>query len=484
MADLATPQPPSGGVRRAGASTQRSRSPLVLAILGVPVLIISALGTLNPSEEPAAGPRAPQSAPLSSIDLVCPSPLGPSPSISVTRAEATQTGAETGEQGRVVVGAGPDQTPLSVPVGAVVSAPTAVGPTVVVGAGASAPGLSAMVAQEQPRAASVCAVPEPDLWFTGLGAGPTHGSVIELINPDEANGVADITIFSEEGILDVPALRGIAVLGNSSTRLSLAEILPRRGQLGARVTVSRGRLGVAVIDRNDELGEGDVSTEWVPAQSGPSTSNLLLGLPDVGQHQLVITNPGADEALVSVQVITPTAPFVPTGVAQLQVPPESVGVLSVSDVVSDAIGAEGPDGLGLVVEASTPVVTALRSLVAGDLSFTGPAETIEQGWQLVPAVRARDRAGLVLWGGPEPATGTVRVLDGSGATLIEREVSLAALAADKLKLPPEAAIVEVVSTGGGLAAAISVSGERGSVVVALRRVLTSSLIPDVRPALR
>ena len=357
-------------------------------------------------------------------------------------------------------------------------------PTVVEGAGASAPGLSAMVAQEQSRAASVCAVPEPDLWFTGLGAGPTHGSVIELINPDEANGVADITIFSEEGILDVPALRGIAVLGNSSTRLSLAEILPRRGQLGARVTVSRGRLGVAVIDRNDELGEGDVSTEWVPAQSGPSTSNLLLGLPDRGQHQLVITNPGADEAVVSVQVITPTAPFVPTGVAQLQVPPESVGVLSVSDVVSDAIGAEGPDGLGLVVEASTPVVTALRSLVAGDLSFTGPAETIKQGWQLVPAVRAQDRAGLVLWGGPEPATGTVRVLDGSGATLIEREVSLAALAADKLKLPPEAAIVEVVSTGGGLAAAISVSGEGGSVVVALRRVLTSSLIPDVRPALR
>lgn len=483
---MAEPTPPpraSGGGRRAGASSQRSWSPLVLAIVGVPALILVALGSLNPSEELAVGPRAPQSVPLVSIDLVCPTPLGPSPSISVTQADATQAGTGTGEPDGVVVGFGPDQAPLRLPIGAVVAAPTAVGPTVVAAVGTSAPGLTAMLTQDQPRAATVCEVPQADLWFTGLGAGPTHGSVIELINPDKANGVADITIFSEEGILDVPALRGIAVLGNSSTRLPLAEILPRRGQLGARVTVSRGRLGVSVTDRNDELGKGDVSTEWVPAQSAPSTSNLLLGLPDAGQHQLVITNPGADEALVSVQVLTPTAPFVPTGVAELQVPPESVGVLSVSDAVSDALGAEGPDGLGLIVAASTPVATSLRSLVTGDLSFTGPAETLERGWQLVPAVRARDRTGLVLWGGSEPATGTVRVLDSSGATMIERQVSLAALAADKVKLPAEAALVELVS-GEGLAAAISVSGERGTVVVAIRRLLTSSLIPDVRPALR
>lgn len=483
-----TPQPSTGGGRRAGASTQRSWSPLVLALVGVPGLIAVALGTLNPASEPAAGPRTPQSAPLVSIDLVCPSPLGPTSSISLTQADtaqeySAQDGGGAGEPGQVVVRNGSDEVPWLVPIGTVASAAVGDGSGVVSGSGTSAPGLVASVTQDRPRAGTVCAPPEADLWFSGLGAGPTHGSVIELINPDEANGVADITIFSEEGILDVPALRGIAVPGDSSTRLSLAEIIPRRGQLGARVSVSRGRLGVSVSDLNDELGAGDVSTEWLPAQSVPATSNLLLGLPDGGQHQLVITNPGADEASVSVQVLTPSAPFIPTGVAQLQVPPESVGVLSVSDVVSEAVGAEGPDGLGLLVEASTPVATSLRSLVSGDLSFTGPAETVEQGWQLVPSVRVKDRAGLVLWGGPEPTTGTVRVLDSTGATLIEREVTLAALAADKVKLPPEAAIVELVS-GDGIAAAISVSGKRGSVVVALRQVLTSSLIPDVRPSLR
>lgn len=479
------PKPRASGGRRAGAGTQRTWSPLVLAVVGVPVSVALVLGTLDLADLPDEQAKAPQRVPLASIDLVCPTPLGSSPSISVTQADVTpDSDAPEGEgSGRVVAGIGPDQAPMRVPIGTVVPAPRAQGPSVISGSGTSAPGLAASLTEERPRAATSCAVPESDLWFSGLGAGPTHGSVLELVNPDEANGVADITIYSEEGILDVPALRGIAVPGDSSIRLSLGEILPRRGQLAARVSVSRGRLGVSVTDRNDELGEGDVSTEWLPAQSVPSTSNLLLGLPDAGQHQLVIANPGADEAVVSVRVLTPAAPFVPTGVAQLQVPPESVGVLSLSDVISDAVGAEGPDGLGLIVEASAPVATSLRSLVAGDLSFTAPAQTLEQGWQLVPAVRSKDRALLVLWGGPEPTSGTVRLLDGSGATLVEREVTIAALAAEKVKLPPEAALVELVS-GDGLAAAISLSGKRGSVVVALRQVLTSSLIPHVRPTLR
>jgi len=479
------PNPRATGGRRAGTGTQRTWSPLVLAVVGVPLSIALVLGTLEPAGRTDESVRTPQRVPLDRIDLVCPSPLGSAPSISVTQAEVTPaSGAPEGEgSGRVVAGVGPDQAPLRVPIGTVVGAPRAPGPSVISGSGTSAPGLAASLTENRPRAATSCAVPESDLWFSGLGAGPTHGSVIELVNPDEANGVADVTVYSEEGILDVPALRGIAVPGDSSIRLTLAEVLPRRGQLGVRVSVSRGRLGVSVTDRNDELGEGDVSTEWLPAQSTPTTGNVLLGLPDAGQHQLVITNPGADEAVVSVRVLTATAPFVPTGVAQLQVPPESVGVLSLSDVISDAVGAEGPDGLGLIVEASVPITTSLRSLVAGDLSFTGPAETLEQAWQLVPEVRSKDRALLVLWGGPESTTGTVRLLDGSGATLVEREVTIAALAADKMKLPADAALVELVS-GDGLAAALSVSGKRGSVVVTLRRVPISSLIPDVRPTLR
>ena len=42
--------------------------------------------------------------------------------------------------------------------------------------------------------------------------------------------------------------------------------------------VSRGRLGVDVVDQVDELGRGARSRDWLPPQAAPATTSYLLGL--------------------------------------------------------------------------------------------------------------------------------------------------------------------------------------------------------------
>ena len=99
-------------------------------------------------------------------------------------------------------------------------------------------------------------------WSTRTPAGPS----------------ADVLLWSQAGPLDVPELLGVSVPGGESVRLDLAEIVPRRGELMAQVTTSRGRLAVDVADSVDELGTGLVAADWLSPQPEPTTSNLLLGL--------------------------------------------------------------------------------------------------------------------------------------------------------------------------------------------------------------
>ncbi len=105
-----------------------------------------------------------------------------------------------------------------------------------------------------------------------------------------------------------------------------------------------------------------------------------------------MTNPGPNEAVVSLKVLTATSAFTPAGLPELQIPPESVGVFTLTDALAvaasdatkdkpkkddkldekadeKAVAQEAP--LGLLIESSQPVASSLRSVVGGDLSFSG-----------------------------------------------------------------------------------------------------------------
>ena len=458
-----------------------SRIRLDLVVAGaLPVVCLAALLATSPDP---GGPgdgvrRQPELTPLTSASVVCPSATSPDGSVGVsTLTDAT---------GEVVAGLGADVRPVEVrpsavsPVrpspGAASAAPS--DPVVVTGADALAPALVAGRSGTSPLSATDCRPPSAEQWFTGLGSGATHSSVIELVNPNAGRAVADVRLWSQAGPLDVPELLGVSVPGGEGMRIDLGDVVPRRGELMARVTTSRGRLAVDVADSVDQLGTGLVATDWLSPQPEPTTTGVLLGLArGAGERVLVLGNPGEDEVRVTIRVVTPGSVFAPAGLEPVTVGPGTTEPVTLTELLAEATRT-GATGLSL--ESTGPVTANLRQLVGDDLSEVAPAAALGSATAaLVPEGKARlllaDPAGVGL--------ATVVALDASGAELSTEAVELAPDTGASLALPEGTALVRVTPERTSVRAALLVTSQRGVAVVPLRELLVDGLVPDVRPAL-
>jgi hypothetical protein len=346
---------------------------------------------------------------------------------------------------------------------------------VVTGADDLAPGLVAGRSQTAPLAAVDCAPPVADQWFTAAGAGATHDSVVELVNPNAGEALADITVRSPNGVEDVPALRGVSVPGQSTTQLDLGQIVPRRGELSVEVHTSRGRLAVHVVDSYDELGAGAQSRDWLPSQDAPATTNLMLGLTKgQGERTLVLANPGADEVRATVQVVTADSVFAPAGVDEIRVPPDTTDAVSLDDVLTQATRS---GATGLLVETTGPVTATVRQVVDGDLSLLSPAPAVDATSAAVVPVGAKE----LLLGGPDAVgVATVTSYAANGKQLDQQRVELTPHGGADLTLPGDATLVVVRPERTSVRAAVMLT-DGGTAVVPLRELVLTGLVPDVRP---
>ncbi len=453
--------------------SRRFGADAVLALL-LPVACAVALLLLRPDrQQPVAEPAV--ETPLTSASVVCPGALpGATDLLGVSTVGA---GPASKVAGDVQVGLGETVGPLRVRTGRVSTAAPGTGPVVVTGTGELAPGLLAGRSQTTPLAAVDCAPTVADQWFTAAGAGATHDSTIELVNPNAGPAIADITLRSPSGVLDVPALRGVSVPGNSSQVLDLGQVAPRRGELSLEVHTSRGRLAVHVVDGYDELGSGARSQDWLPAQPAPQTSNFLMGLgTGPGERTLVLANPGSDEVRATVKVITPTAVFAPSGVDPVRVAPDSTETVSLDDVVQQA----AKDGAtGLLVESTGPVTATMRQVVSEDLSLLTPAPPVGSTTAVVvPAGPKR-----LLLGGPDAVgVATVTAYAANGKQLGTQRVELAPDTGADVELPDDTALIVLTPERTTVRAAVLVQGT-GTAVVPLRELVLTGLVPDVRPGL-
>jgi hypothetical protein len=447
------------------------RADLVVATV-LPLVCLAALLAARP-DAGASGDdvrRAPVLAPLTTASVVCPSTIGRGPSTGVT----TLTDAE----GEVQAGLGGDVRGVPVGPSRVSTVDSPDGPVVLTGTDALAPALVAGRSGADPLTATDCRPPSAEQWFTGLGSGATHSSVIELVNPNAGRAVGDVVLWSQAGPLDLPELLGIAVPAGEGVKVDLAEIAPRRGELMARVTTSRGRLAVDVADSVDELGTGLVATEWLTPQATPATRNLLLGLASgSGDRVLVLGNPGDDEVRVTLRIVTPDAVFAPAGLEPVTVPPGTSKPVDL-DTLLDEAAAQG--AMGLLLESTGPVASNLRQLVDDDLSEVAPAAPLGSATAaVVPPGKARlllaDPAGVGL--------ATVVALDADGNELSTEAVELTPDTGARVMLPEGTALVRVTPERTSVRAALLVASARGVAVVPLRELQTEALVPDVRPAL-
>jgi hypothetical protein len=452
---------------------RRPGADVLLAVV-LPVACALALLLLQP-DRTQPGREALVDAPLTSALVACPSAL-PGTEETGTVGVSSLAGADGTVDGEVAIGLGATTSPLRLRSGRVASPPSDAAAFVVSGSGALAPGLLATRSSATPLAATDCAPPQPQEWFTGVGADATHDSVLELVNPDSGPAVADVTVLSPDGELDVPALRGVTVPGGSSATFDLGAIVPRRGDLALEVVTGRGRLSAQVVDRYDELGAGASSQEWLPGQAEPASSNLLLGLVGgTGQRSLVLANPGDDEVRAELQVVAPTATFAPAGVEPVRVPPGGTATVSLDDVLADAT-AQG--ATGLLVTSTGPLSAGLRQLVGGDLALAAATPTLgATSAAVLPAGQSR----LLLAGPDAVGVATVSSYAAGGRQLDRQRVELAPGAGVDLALPEGAALVTVTTERTGVHGSVLTTGAGGATVVALREPVLTSRVPAVRP---
>lgn len=415
---------------------------------------------------------------LSSTTLVCPTALDGKDAVGVTT--TTTRGGQVALAGK---GARADSATLVS--GGAATVPARGGGIVVSASGPSATGLAAGRSSRQPLAATDCAPPAADEWFTGLGAGPIHNSSIELTNPNKGSGVIDITVIDKDGVVDVPGLRGVAVPGGSTRTIDLESLMPQGGSLAIHSTVVRGQIAVAVRDRAGQLIGGAHSEEWLAGQSVPAAQNLLLGYPkDASARSLIVANPGNDQVTATVKLVTPDSVLSPADAPQIQIPPDSVATVSLQGVMSKSVAA---DAYGIEVDASGPVTATLRSLSNSDLAVTVPATGLSGASALVlPTGRGVSTKTVALAGSSGVGAATVISRDADGKQLDSQRVALKQQQGATVDVPADAVVVEVRPERVSVCASMVLGGRGrdGAAVVPFRPQSTSAEVPSVAPGLR
>ncbi|WP_114422245.1 DUF5719 family protein [Nocardioides houyundeii] len=459
------PRPAGGTRRRVAVPRERTISSTTLLAFLVPALTVAALATVHPTptEEPG---RPPSSAPLTRSTLVCPPALPGGRVISAALADPEAAGVVRLRHEET------DELELEAARTLEIDEPAQ---AVLIGEDTTAPGL---VAGRTARdAATSCVTPQAQTWFTGVGAGAEHSSVLELVNPDGGPAVADITVLGPTGEIEVPRLRGLTVRGQRLVRLDLARLVPQREELTLRVQVSRGRLGAWVVDRSEDLAGGAVTQDWLAAQTAPTRTGYLLGVgAGTGERTLVVANDGADEARVAVRLVTSRSEFAPSGLEELVVAPGSTAVLDLSRVLA---GAEGEGALGVRLDSDHPVSGTLRAVTPQGLSHGVVSEPVSSR---AAAVVGPGPKRVVLAGVARVSELTVLTRDARGRQLEPVQVSLRPGMGLSAALPEAARYVELATEGATVQAALVTGGSGGSVQPLSELVLDSD-VPHVRPAL-
>ncbi|GAA4371784.1 DUF5719 family protein [Nocardioides caricicola] len=464
--------PPAPGRRSARAKTRRVDVTVLLAVL-LPLLGLGGLALVDQDAvtDPVAPPTRTE---LTRATLVCPT----APADDAREVAITSAGEDV--RGTVQVGLGDAQQPADLTSGEVTLVPDQSDAVAILGEDDAAPGLvAARFGGAEPAAVS-CPDPTPVTWFTGVGAGAGHTSVLELVNPDAGTAIANVTVYGRSGVVEAERLRGVSVPGGTSVRLDLGTLVPRRDELALQVATVRGRIGAVVQDRFDGIGSAEPTADWLADQPAPATSNLLMGLaPGPGRRTLVVANGGDDEIRAEVKVVSGRSVFAPEGLPEIRVAPHSVQRISVSSVLDAAL----KDGAtGLLLDATGPVTATVRSYVRGDLSHAVPSDLVESsatallpetGGQKSVQVGGATRQGLV----------TVVARSASGEELDRTQAEISPDLGVTVKLPADTVLVTVEVERTTVSGAVMMAGDGGAAVVPLTVPATNGLIPAVRPGL-
>jgi hypothetical protein len=221
------------------------------------------------------------------------------------------------------------------------------------------------------RAVSGCGAASDDWWFNGADTAVGSTSRLVLTNTTPAITVVDVDIFGPKGSVTTLGQRGIALAPESRQSVDLAKFAPDLGAVTVHVHATAG-LVTAAVETSQVDGVTPVGTEWLPPSAEPSTDVVIDAALDGSSSQdLQIANPSDASALVQVQVVDDSGPFVPSGLDAVRVAPDSVKTLPLGKISHNA-------PVAVRLTSPTPVTGAIVSTAkgGGDYAVSAPSPAL------------------------------------------------------------------------------------------------------------
>jgi hypothetical protein len=201
-------------------------------------------------------------------------------------------------------------------------------------------------------------------WFIGTGTTIQDESQLLLINPYDDAALVNVSLYGKSGRLDVPGTTGISVGPRSRVVQKLTDWAPLEAWLAVRVEVVAGRVSSGVR-RARSVNLVPSGVEWLPRTGNPAERVTVGALPGgQGERTLVVVNPGRDPALVHVEVTRQDGQFVPTELAQIEVPGERTVAVPIAGVL------EGKSAALTVESDGVPILAGAYAETRGE---TGPS---------------------------------------------------------------------------------------------------------------
>ena len=360
-------------------------------LLAVAAVVSAGLGLAEATQPLAVTPPPPQVERASVVGslAVCPELLKAGSDVTTTLTVGTALAGDVvvhaaplvkgSGQGPIVLRRGGEVSGFGTPIDqAVAVAATAVGERA---GGLEAEQVSRGVdGRNRGLAGTRCESTVQDTWFVGGGTKVGVESEVLLVNPYDDEALVDLEVLTEVGPSTAPGLRGIVVPGRQRTVVRLHDFEPEQRALATRVHVRVGRVAPALRDSRSVV-DTPYGVDWVPRAGLPTTVVDLAGVPGGnGARLLYIAVPGADDALVDVQLTMTDEQFVPVDLREITVRAGTIAVIDMKEVLdgrpaSLRVSAQGAPVLAGAYAENRARFNPIRELswIGATRPLTGPA---------------------------------------------------------------------------------------------------------------
>ena len=337
-----------------------------------------------------------------------------------------------------------------------------------------------------------CTVPGSDFWFVGASGATGRRDVLVLTNLDSINAEVNVTVFSSNGALDLPAARGIVVPARGTYQLYMSLLAPRTRDLALHVESTGGRVSPALRD-NASNGTSPGGVDWINPSAPPTTSLVVPGIaPGAGARILTLANPSDLQATATLTINGPNGPFKPANLSTVQVPAGTVTSVRLDSVLRG-------DASAVTVSSDQPLTASTRTVDAGGDEFAviGSAEALTGPAYLVLPAHAQP-AQLQITAPSKTASVRFELRDLAGKIIGTRSLDVVngATSVVSFKAQPRPTYLMVEQLKGSVVAAVTLMppAKLGEDEVSFLTAwpLTTSLVfraqlgaqPDVRAALK